>query len=106
MKESFKEKVYKIVKRIPKGKVISYAEVAWRAGSSGAARVVGNIMAQNKDPKIPCHRVICSDGRVGGYWGSRRNNKEKIKLLKKEGIIIRNGKIIPSSPIKRSPKSY
>ncbi|OHB14438.1 MAG: 6-O-methylguanine DNA methyltransferase [Candidatus Zambryskibacteria bacterium RIFOXYC1_FULL_39_10] len=82
MKEkSFKQKVFEIVSKIPKGKTLSYGQVATRAGSPKAFRAVGNILNKNYDTKIPCHRVILSDGKIGGY---NRGHKNKIKLLKKE----------------------
>lgn len=81
---TFKEKVFSIVKKIPKGEVLTYKEVAKRAGNSRAARAVGNILKKNFNPKIPCHRVIRSDGHIGEYNRGRIN---KIKLLKKEGVI-------------------
>lgn len=80
----FKEKVIEVVKSVPEGSVLSYKEVAKRAGSLRAYRAVGNIMAQNKDPKVPCHRVIRSDGKPGGY---NRGEAEKIRVLKKERAI-------------------
>ena len=81
----FKKKVLEIVSKIPRGKTMSYAEVAKAAGSPKAYRAVGNIMHNNLDPKrVPCHRVIKSDGTIGGYAGG---TKKKIALLKKEGAI-------------------
>lgn len=79
--KTFKEKVLEIVKKIPKGKTLTYKEVARRAGSLKASRAVGNILHTNHDPKIPCHRVIRSDGKTGGY---NRGAKLKIKKLKEE----------------------
>jgi methylated-DNA-[protein]-cysteine S-methyltransferase len=79
---TFKQKVFEIVKKIPKGKILTYKEVAMKAGSPEAARAVGNTLHRNRDPKIPCHRVIGSDGKMHGY---NRGIKNKIKLLKKEG---------------------
>jgi len=84
MQRTFTEKVYEVVRKIPRGKVLTYAEVAKRAGNTKAARAVGNILNKNFDPKIPCHRVIRSDGRLGGY---NRGAKKKKELLKKEGYI-------------------
>jgi O-6-methylguanine DNA methyltransferase len=80
----FKQKVFNIVRKIPKGKVLTYKEVAARAGSPNASRAVGSILKTNFDPKIPCHRVIRSDGITGEYNRGREN---KIKLLKAEGAI-------------------
>ncbi len=76
---SFENKVLKAVRNIPKGKVLMYKEVALKAGSPRAFRVVGNILNKNRDHNIPCHRVVRSDGRVGGY---NKGRKEKIRLLK------------------------
>lgn len=87
---SFREKVLKVVKKIPKGDFLTYQEVTKLAGNSRAWRTVGNILNKNQNPKIPCHRVIRSNGKVGGY---RCGTKRKIALLKKENIIIKNGKI-------------
>ena len=81
---SFKIKVLKIVKKIPKGKVLTYKEVGRRAGRPLAYRAVGNILSRNFDSKISCHRVIRSDGQPGGY---NRGPKQKKILLKKEGAI-------------------
>ena len=82
--KSFREKVLSIVAKIPKGEILSYKEVARRAGNQKAARAVGAIMRANHDPKIPCHRVLRSDGNLGGY---NRGVKLKKKLLKREGAI-------------------
>lgn len=83
----FREKVIAIVKKIPKGKTMSYKEVAARAGHVGAARAVGAIMRVNKDKKMPCHRVIRSDGTLGGYNGLQ-GTKSKLALLRKEGAKV------------------
>ena len=71
--------------KIPKGKTLSYKEVAKRAGSPKAFRSVGSIMKANKDKNIPCHRVIRSDGRIGKYNGLR--GKSKLEILKKEHAV-------------------
>jgi len=65
---------------------LTYKEVAKSAGIPRAFRAVGNILNKNRDPKIPCHRVIRSDGKIGGYKDGLR---KKIYLLRKEGVIIR-----------------
>lgn len=79
---TFQEKVYEVVKKIPKGKVLTYKEVAKRAGKPKAYRAVGNILNKNRDPKVLCHRVIRSDGKIGGY---RDGSLFKIKRLREEG---------------------
>lgn len=81
-KSDFKNRVIKVVSQIPKGTVLSYGEVARVAGNPRAARVVGNIMKKNTDKKVPCHRVILSSGKIGGYNGLVGKKK---KLLKQEG---------------------
>ena len=83
-KATFKDKVWVGVKKIPKGKTLTYSEVARRAGSPNASRAVGSILATNYDPKIPCHRVIRKDGGMGGY---NRGLSNKIRILKKEKAI-------------------
>ncbi len=81
---NFKENVYKVVSKIPKGKVLTYKEVAKLAGSPKAFRAVGNIISKNYNPNIPCHRVIRSDGKLGGY---NRGKAEKRAILIREGAL-------------------
>jgi len=85
MRKKYSEKVLKIVAKIPKGKVLTYKEVARRAGKPMAYRAVGNILNKNYNPRIPCHRVIRSDSTIGGY---NRGIKIKRALLKKEHVTI------------------
>jgi O-6-methylguanine DNA methyltransferase len=87
----FSDRVIEWTKKIPKGKTVSYGEIAALAGDPMAARAVGNIMSHNKDPKVPCHRVIYSDGRVGHYNG---NLGVKEDLLKKEGVDVKDGRVV------------
>ncbi len=86
MKPTFKEKVLQVVRRIPRGKVLTYKEVAKAAGGHRAYRAVGNILNANHDKKIPCHRVIRSSGAAGGY---NMGAGEKIKILRREGIKVK-----------------
>lgn len=74
----FQKRVYKAVKKIPKGKTATYKEVAVLAGRPRAWRAVGSILAKNFNPAIPCHRVIRSDGKLGGY--NRGVVKKKLLL--------------------------
>ena len=90
---NFEQKVYKLVKKIPKGKVSTYKIIAAKAGNKRAYRAVGNALNKNRDKKVPCHRVISSDGKVGGF---ARGTQEKIRILKKEGIKIKKDKVIIS----------
>ena len=90
MKNSFSERCYKILRKVPRGKVTTYREIA-RALKSRAYRAVGNAMNKNPySPKIPCHRVVKSNGEVGGFASGTR---KKISLLKKDGINVVKGKI-------------
>lgn len=89
----FKEKVYEFTKKIPKGKVATYKKVAVALGSPRASRGVAMVLSKNFDPKIPCHRVIRSDGTLGGY--NRGGSVAKTKLLRSEGVLV-NGLRIDS----------
>jgi len=85
------EEVYEIVKKIPKGRISTYKEVARALGNEKLARAVGQILRRNKDPmRIPCYRVVKSNGEVGGY---SLGVEMKIKLLKEDGIEIEDGRI-------------
>lgn len=87
----FQKRVYKIAKKIPREKVLTYKQVAVRLGNAKLARAVGNALNKNKDPKVPCHRVVRSNGKVGGYaYGIRK----KILILKEEGAMIKNGRVV------------
>lgn len=94
MKKTFNEKCYGILKKVPRGKVTTYRDIAIKLNCK-AYRAVGNAMNKNKNSfidggKVPCHRVIKSDGRIGGFaYGP----KKKIEMLKKEGVEILNGKV-------------
>lgn len=79
---NFTDRVRKVVGAIPKGKTMTYKEVATKAGNPNAARAVGTIMRKNYDPDIPCHRVIKSDGSVGQY--NRGGSEQKKKMLLSE----------------------
>lgn len=82
----FSEAVREVVRSIPKGSTMSYGEVAALSGRPKAARAVANVMANNYDPTVPCHRVIRQDGTLGGY--NRGGIEAKQTLLRKEGVTI------------------
>ncbi len=82
--KTFKQKILKIVSKIPKGRTLTYKQVAELAGNARAYRAVGNILNKNYNQRIPCHRVILSSGKLGGY---NRGIKEKLRILKKEGAL-------------------
>jgi len=86
-------KALMLLKKVEKGKVTTYGELAKLTRSS--PRAIGHVMKNNKNPKLyPCYKVIMSNGRIGGYSGSKKRNIEKkIKLLRRDGIEISNGRI-------------
>ncbi|HIH09486.1 MAG TPA: MGMT family protein [Candidatus Diapherotrites archaeon] len=81
-----------MMEKIPKGKVTTYRQIALALKNPNACRAVGNACNKNPfAPKIPCHRVVSSDGSIGGYaFGIR----DKIRLLESEGIKIRKGRVV------------
>jgi methylated-DNA-[protein]-cysteine S-methyltransferase len=83
--------IYKLLKKIPAGKVSTYGDLAKVLGNPSASREVGRILGKNPNPiVVPCHRVVMSDGRLGGYaYGSIR----KRELLEKEGISFTDKKV-------------
>jgi len=87
MVTEFQKKVYAIVKKVPKGKTTTYKAIAERLDSS--PRAVGQALKVNPfAPIVPCHRVIMSNGKIGGYNGNNpKNIKKKFELLRKEGAI-------------------
>lgn len=83
------ERVYSVVSTIPEGRVSTYKEVAGAIGCARAWRAVGNALNKNRDTaKVPCHRVVKSDGRVGGYASGAG---KKIALLLQEGVAVKDG---------------
>jgi methylated-DNA-[protein]-cysteine S-methyltransferase len=82
---TFAQRVRAVVATIPKGQVMTYKQVAALAGSPGAYRAVGNILSKNFDPRIPCHRVVRSDGLLGGY---NRGAVQKSIMLAAEGAVL------------------
>lgn len=83
---NFREAVLAVTRKIPRGSIFTYKKIAELVGRPRAARAVGAILKSNFDPEIPCHRVIRSDGKIGGY---NRGIKNKIRILKDEGVIIK-----------------
>ena len=86
------KKVYKKLLEVPKGKITTYSELAKAVGIKNGQRAIGRFMNKNPYPGIiPCHRVIKSDGKIGGY---AYGEESKTKMLSKEGVKIKNGKVI------------
>jgi len=82
---SFRAKVLAAVRKIPRGRVATYGDVAEVAGRPRAARAVGNIMKGCDDPSVPCHRVIASGGALGGFG---RWPQVKAERLRSEGVVV------------------
>ena len=90
MKEKiFSEECYKLLKKVPKGKVTTYKNIAEALGNK-SYRAVGNAMNKNPYATVPCHRVVKSNGAIGGF---AKGERKKIKMLKQEGISVKNGKL-------------
>ncbi len=89
-RDSFNENCYALLRKVPRGKVTTYKAIANALGSK-AYRAVGNAMNKNPyAPKVPCHRVINSNGNIGGF---ALGKNKKINILNSEGIVIKSGKI-------------
>lgn len=85
------EDVYSILARIPEGKVTTYGDIARTLGHPKSSRAIGRILNRNPHPiVVPCHRVVMSDGRIGGYADGQ---DRKIELLAKEGLVFKSGRV-------------
>lgn len=84
--KTFADKVRDVVRKIPKGKTMTYKQVAARAGNEKASRAVGAVMRGNYAKDIPCHRVIKSDGTLGSY--NRGGSERKRAILVREGVAL------------------
>jgi len=93
VKSSFISRVTGVVRRIPKGRVMTYKEVARAAGHPGAFRAVGSVMKANHDPAVPCHRVIRSDMRPGDY-NRPGGERTKVARLVREGVTVSDGRVV------------
>lgn len=96
MKRSkFSERVLDLCRKVPKGRITTYGEIAGALGKPRASRAVGQALKRNPKPiETPCHRVVRSDGSLGGYGGPGRKGVEKKKnLLKKEGVRVEKDRI-------------
>lgn len=89
---SFQQAVYNSTRMIPRGRVSTYGAIAKFLGKPRAARAVGNALHNNPfAPEVPCHRVVMSDGRLGGF---AEGVKKKIEILKKEGVVCKDGRVV------------
>lgn len=88
-KHPFSRRVLHIVARVPVGRVTTYGAVAALAGHDGAARAVGNILREAREPGLPYHRVVAAGGRLGGYT----NLALKRQLLSAEGVVVTGSRV-------------
>ena len=90
----FSESVYKVTSKVPTGKVTTYGAIARAIGKPRASHAVGQALKANPHAPdvVPCHRVVMSDGDIGGYSG-RRGVAKKVRLLKEEGVLVDSGRI-------------
>ena len=87
------KRIYEAVKKIPKGKVATYADVAEMAGNRKMARAVGNALHKNPDPStIPCHRIVNSKGELAGEYAFGGALKQA-QILESEGVKVVDGKV-------------
>ena len=92
MTTPFQERVYSLCKKIPSGNVTTYGAIAQKLNSS--PRAVGQALRSNPyAPIVPCHRVVCSGGRIGGFMGKQSGKEiaKKIRLLAGEGVFAEKG---------------
>jgi O-6-methylguanine DNA methyltransferase len=93
---NFDERVWKLMEKIPRGRVTTYGQIA-RKLNTKAYRAVGNACRKNPyAPRVPCHRVVRSDGTIGGFGGktSGKNVGGKMQLLRGENVEVRNGRVV------------
>ena len=91
----FESRVYEVVSQIPRGQISTYRDVA-RVLSIASPRAVGQALRRNPyAPQVPCHRVVCADGSIGGFYGEDAGAliEEKIRMLCEEGVIFHAGRI-------------
>lgn len=89
MKNSFKLQIYELIKKIPKGKVMTYGQIAQKIGRPRAARAVGNVLHQNTSSQIPCHRVVNREGEIAFNFAHGGEKKQQ-QLLLKEGVKFKD----------------
>ncbi|MFA7341954.1 MAG: MGMT family protein [Candidatus Methanomethylophilaceae archaeon] len=89
------EAVWARLRQIPPGRVCSYGDLAEAIGRPGNARAMGRLLSKNPEPIVtPCHRVVLSDGRLGGYMGGYERSSQKQELLEIEGVKVLEGVVV------------
>jgi methylated-DNA-[protein]-cysteine S-methyltransferase len=101
----FRERVYRLARKIPSGKITTYGHLAKKLKTS--PRAVGNAMAHNPyAPIVPCHRVVAAGGFIGGFagkWGKGPTIKRKIAMLKQEGVTVTAGRVADFAKVLYKP---
>src|SRR5687768_2279719 len=97
MATEFQRRVLSIVRRIPAGRVATYGDIAELAGAPRAARAVGTVMRDCRDPGVPCHRVIAAGGGLGGFGGNLQIKRERLRA---EGLEVGRGRVRRFSDIR------
>ena len=92
-----RERILRVVRAIPRGRVMGYGEVARRAGLPGRARLAARVLADNDDPGLPWHRVLRSDGRIALPAGAE-GYREQCRRLAAEGVVVRDGRVRGQQP--------
>ncbi len=92
-----RERILQVVRRIPRGQVLGYGEVARRAGLPGRARLAAKVLSENNDPDLPWHRVLRSDGRIALPAGSSGFNTQ-VERLRAEGLTVTAGRVRGAKP--------
>ena len=97
------EDVYDLLRKIPAGKVSTYGDLAKALGNPSASREIGRILGENPNPiQVPCHRIVMSDGKMGGYALGIAKKRE---LLEKEGVSFTNGIVRDFKNVRVSPRT-
>jgi O-6-methylguanine DNA methyltransferase len=102
MATAFQRRVLSIVRRIPPGRVATYGDVAELAGAPRAARAVGTVMRDCRDPGVPCHRVIAAGGALGGFGGSLQMKRERLRV---EGVDVGPTRIRRFAAVRWRPRT-
>ena len=90
--KSAAEKIFAVIRAVPRGQIASYGEIARRAGLPGRARLVASVLSSNDDHELPWHRILRSDGRIA-FPPDHASFAEQMQRLRAEGVTIENGRV-------------
>lgn len=108
MDSDFAKDVFNITKQIPKGKICTYKLIASALNKPGASQAVGRALASNTYKDVPCHRVLCSNGKISGYFGETNNEaiNRRIRILEREGLKIKDGRVVGMNKVLFKPNDF